>query len=267
MIYNQACEHCRQKLRRGLVNAYTSNPIRERKNKRRASTSSMPSSTFQCQHPWLNERMLGAFDEPLSDIFQTQPQQPVSNALSTDISSSAFQPSPDEAFDEMLQTLETEIESEKPNENMPGMFDGPLYGSDILSFEARALLRCVELDRSNAIGDWWASPSFSVPTYYDFLPSPFPAPPLPSPVNTDHGSPYNPALDYFPRFHAPLLFDDCWSTLPGSKPAPRPMPGFQQTTPVTRSSSNHQNQHQHKPPRKFHFVLEDIGGKAPVFIQ
>ncbi|KAJ5760915.1 hypothetical protein N7520_008071 [Penicillium odoratum] len=206
--------------------------------------------------------MLGAFDKPLSDIFQVQPQQPISNPLSTDISSSAFQPSPDEAFGEMLQTLETE----KPNENRPGMFNGPLCESDILSFEARALLQCAELNRSNAIEDWWECPPSSVPTY-EFLPSPFPAPPLPSPVNTDHGFPYNPALDDFPRFHDPLLFDDCWSTLPGSKPAPRPMLGFQQTNAVTRSSSNHQNQRQHKPPRKFHFVLENIGGKAPVIIQ
>lgn len=260
-------------LRQGLNHAYTFNsPIKERGNRCRSSTTSLSSNTSLHQHPWLNERVLRAFDElSVPETFpQAQPEQGLYNTLTPDIYSNTFQPPPDVAFDEMLQTLETEIETENPEGNMPNVFQDTAFEHcpnlacepDLLSPQGRALLHCFpELNRSNA-GDWWTcAPSYvsgdSMVPGLPFSPSSIPVPPAPS------GPFRDPGMDYLPRFSDPLftLESDRLQHISAGKQSlhcPKPT---QQTEAFTHSLFRNQ------PYRKFQFVLEDIGGKAPVFVQ
>ncbi|KAJ5644743.1 hypothetical protein N7507_010754 [Penicillium longicatenatum] len=273
MIYNQACEHCRQKLRQGLNHASTFNsPIKERARRRRSSATSS-SSTSQCQRPWLNERVLRAFDEPsVPEMFpQSQPEQDPYNTLNPDMYANVFQPSPDEAFDQMLQTLETDIEIENPG-NMPMFLDTAVgcpnltYGPDILSPQARALLHCFpELDSN--MGPWACVPACvsggvsggaMVPAFSS--PS-VPVPPAPSPLNL--GTLRAPGMDYLPQCPDPLLSlgGDCLQNIAAGKESGSSRSRTLQTDTFTHSVSRN------RPFKKFQFVLEDIGGRAPVITQ
>lgn len=278
MIFNQACEHCRQKLRKGLDHVYTFNsPITERQHRRHSSTISSASSTSLHQHPWLNEQVLSAFDEPsVPEMFpQARPAQGLYNTLTPDIYSNTFQPSPDEVF-EMLQNLEAEIGTENLEGNMLNVFHDtagehcPMACEpDILSPQARALLNCFpELDHSNTTaGDQWrCAPTYvsgdSMVSNIPFSPSPVPVPPAPSPSNPS-GPLRDSGMDYLPRFPDPFVSSDSDCLQNGSAgkhslPYSRPT---QQTNACTHSVSRN------RPYRKFQFVLEDIGGKAPVFMQ
>lgn len=206
---------------------------------------------------------------------QAQPEQGVYNTLNPDIYSNTFQPSPDEAFDQMLQALESEIETESPEGNMPHLFHDTAIDEcpnvpckpDMLSPQASALLHCFpELDRSNTGNRWICVPADvfgdSMVPGFPFSPSSVPVPPAPSPSNP---SPLrDPGMDYLPRFPDPLfsLDSDCLQNISAGKQSlPCPRPRVQQTDALTPSVSRN------RPNRKFQFVVEDIGGRAPVFLQ
>ncbi|KAJ6011322.1 hypothetical protein N7451_002734 [Penicillium sp. IBT 35674x] len=267
-------------LRKGLDHVYTFNsPITERQHRRHSSTTSSASSTSLHQQPWLNEQVLRIFDEPsVPEMFpQAQSEQELYNTLTPDIYSNTFQPSPDKVFDEMLQNLEAEIETEYPEGDMLNAFHDTAVEHcpnlacepDILSPQARALLHYFpELDRSNtAAGDQWrCAPAYvsgdSMVPHVPFSPSSVPAPPAPSPSNPS-GPLRDSGMDYLPRFPDPFfsLGSDCLQNISAGKqslPCPRPT---QQTDAFSHSVSRN------RPYRKFQFVLEDIGGKAPIIMQ
>lgn len=203
-----------------------------------------------------------------------------------------FQSSPDEAFDQMLQGLESDIEMVNPEDQMSSMFHNNTASEDhadmtnesgILSLEANALLQCFpELVSPNTTEYWWTCPPSCQPSSvsgdsmvsgFPHSPSlPLPVPPAPSPSNPSTGPLRDPSLYYLPQFPEPILSlnGDHLPTIPGikqlgSRSSARPRPNVQQTDAFTRHSSVSRNQNQSF--KQFEFVLEDIGGQAPVFIQ
>ncbi|KAJ5953224.1 hypothetical protein N7454_000120 [Penicillium verhagenii] len=256
--------------------------------------TSVSSDHFQRQqaHPWLNESVLGALDTPsLSGVFvQAQPEPRVyDNPLAPGIHPNAFRPSTtDQAFDQMLHSLETEIvETERPEERpLPDLLGDTPLGSDvdsILSPEARALLHCFpDRDCSNPTGNWWtgapppllsSSSSMAgdlVVPRLPFSPSFVPLAPAPSPSYPNAGPFRLPGLDCLPQFPDTVFSLDNNDRLPnmssvdlGCRPlAPRSKPATRQTQGALKDAGSRS-----RPYRKFRFVLEDIGGQAPVFLQ
>lgn len=251
-------------------------------SERRFSTGSATSCPSPPQRPWLNERVLRAFDEPPPPEPLSMPNYGVYQPPgSTNFCPVDHIQNPDAAVEQVLQTLGSAIEAEAntrtsqmPNTHFAGVGAQPTPGQpDFLSPEARAQLQLFSEPEEISPEDCWAPPpalpppppptvshdptmtNFSTSSSGSSVPS-FPSPGHVSPLNTCYSCSH-PYPD--PSFAVPVEDEHLLDSLFARPPAPLPEPQTRPTRPVPQ-----RQQTPKKPGRTFKFVLEDIGGQAPI---
>ncbi|KAJ5609151.1 hypothetical protein N7528_009718 [Penicillium herquei] len=243
-------------------------PIKQRKASHSSSTSSVISNISQPQ-PWLNERLLRAFDEPLLPDLLLPTSSPQANEYNPGgtghFDCMVHVQNPNIVFDQMLHnlgnTLEIgEFESETPSlcHNVsPGHIEA--LETDILSPEARAQLQIASELEKFPSGNWWESwPSAPMSdgliTPYSSISSPMPCFPE---LSVGSAIPIDPLLSDSALLEDPFssMMD---ASLLNSVFGPSSRQDSQQSS-ATRSSDTTPGR---KSGRKFTFIYEHPGART-----
>ena len=184
---------------------------------------------------------------------------------------------PDAAVEQVLQTLGSAIEAEAstrapqiPNAHFTGVGAQPIPGQpDFLSPEARAQLQLFSEPEEISPEDCWAPPPPPPPTVshdptMTNLSISSSGSSVPSFSGSGHVSPLNTCYSCShpypgPLFTMPVEDEHFLDSLFARRPTPLPEPQIQPTRPVAQRQQTPKKQG-----RTFKFVLEDIGGQAPI---